>query len=124
MSLTDIFLPNETEACSLAKTKDIDLAVENLAGKVNTLAIKLGAQGALAISDGLEVQSASIPIDVVDTVGAGDSFDAGFIYGYLNGWPLEKSLKMATVCGALSTRQAGGTTAQASMDEVRQYGAG
>jgi sugar/nucleoside kinase (ribokinase family) len=85
---------------------------------VETLAIKLGAQGALGVSNGRKVRVASIPVKVIDTVGAGDSFDAGFIYGYLQGWPLEKTLRAASICGALSTQAAGGTTAQATLDEV------
>jgi sugar/nucleoside kinase (ribokinase family) len=66
----------------------------------------------------------SIPVKVVDTVGAGDSFDAGFIYGYLNQWSLEKSLRLACVCGALSTQQAGGTHGQPTLEEAIKYGSG
>ncbi len=67
------------------------------------------------------MRASSIPVNVVDTVGAGDSFDAGFIYGCLNGWPLEKSLRLACVCGALSTQAAGGTAAQPTLDQARAY---
>jgi sugar/nucleoside kinase (ribokinase family) len=121
LNQTDIFLPNETEACALARSKDVNLSAEKLAGNVRTLAVKLGAQGALAIQNQKKVTAASIPVKVVDTVGAGDSFDAGFLYGVLHNWPLEKSLRLATVCGALSTRSAGGTTAQATLEEAGQY---
>jgi sugar/nucleoside kinase (ribokinase family) len=118
LPLTNIFLPNQAEACSLTGEENADLAATKLAGRVETLAIKLGAQGALGVSNGRKVRVASIPVKVIDTVGAGDSFDAGFIYGYLNGWPLEKTLRAASICGALSTQAAGGTTAQATLDEV------
>jgi 2-dehydro-3-deoxygluconokinase len=57
----------------------------------------------------------------VDTVGAGDTFDAGFIYGYLKDWPLEKSLRLACVCGAMSTQKAGGTDGQPTLDEAMKY---
>ena len=63
----------------------------------------------------------SIPVRVVDTVGAGDTFDAGFIYGYLNDWGLEKSLRLACVCGALSTQAAGGTAAQPTLEEALKF---
>jgi 2-dehydro-3-deoxygluconokinase len=63
----------------------------------------------------------SIPVDVIDTVGAGDSFDAGFIYGYLHGWKLEKNLRLACVCGALSTQQAGGTNGQPTLEEAMKH---
>lgn len=118
LSVTDVFLPNEAEACSLTGEKTAGLAADRLAGRVETLAIKLGAQGALGVSKGQKVRAASIPVKVADTVGAGDSFDAGFIYGYLQGWPLEKTLRAAAICGGLSTQAAGGTTAQATLDEV------
>jgi sugar/nucleoside kinase (ribokinase family) len=107
LSLTNIFLPN-----------DVEEAAKRLGTIVETLVIKLGAAGALGVRAGKVIRVPSIPVKVVDTVGAGDSFDAGFIYGYLHGWPLEKSLRVAAVCGALSTRKAGGTTAQPRLDEV------
>lgn len=118
LAVTNVFLPNEAEACSLTSTESADLAADRLAGRVETLAIKLGAQGALGVSNGQKVRVASLPVKVVDTVGAGDSFDAGFIYGYLKGWPLEKTLRAAAICGAFSTQAAGGTAAQARLDEV------
>jgi sugar/nucleoside kinase (ribokinase family) len=121
LSLTNVFLPNEAEACSLARETNLDLAADKLAGKVKTLAVKLGAQGALGVRDGQKIRVPSIPVKVIDTVGAGDSFDAGFIYGYLKGWPLEKTLKLAAVCGALSTQAAGGTTAQPTLAQTEKY---
>jgi sugar/nucleoside kinase (ribokinase family) len=100
---------------------NVDLAADKLAGKVETLAIKLGAAGALGVRKRQKVRVASIPVKVVDTVGAGDSFDAGFLFGYLNGWPLEKTLKLAAICGALSTQAAGGTTAQPTLVQAEKY---
>lgn len=132
LSVTDIFLPNQTEALSITKASDIESASERLAQKTKLAAIKLGADGAVACSrillpqgEGLGirgiVRAASIPVNVVDTVGAGDSFDAGFMYGYLNQWDLEKSLRLACVCGALSTQQAGGTNGQPTLEEAMKH---
>jgi sugar/nucleoside kinase (ribokinase family) len=118
LSVTNIFLPNEAEAKSLAGADDVHAAAAILSRKVETLAIKLGAQGVLGVRNGEKFIVPSLPVNVVDTVGAGDSFDAGFIYGYLQGWPLEKALRVGTLCGALSTRKAGGTTAQPTLDEI------
>jgi sugar/nucleoside kinase (ribokinase family) len=118
LSVTNIFLPNETEAKSLAGTRDVDDAAKKLHSRVETLVIKLGDAGALGVRGGEVIKVPSIPVNVIDTVGAGDSFDAGFLYGYLQGWSLEKSLRVAAVCGALSTQKAGGTTAQPTLDEV------
>lgn len=118
LAVTDVFLPNQAEACSLVREADIDTAAAQIARRVGILAVKLGAAGALGVCKGQKVRVPSIAVQVVDTVGAGDSFDAGFIYSYLRGWPLEKMLRFAAVCGALSTRKAGGTAAQPSLDEV------
>jgi sugar/nucleoside kinase (ribokinase family) len=54
----------------------------------------------------------------VDTTGAGDSFDAGFLAGRLQGWPIKRCLQLAVACGSLSTRAAGGIAAQPTMDEA------
>lgn len=131
LSVTDVFLPNQTEALSITKTNDIESAARQLAQKAKLVAVKLGADGALGVRPPLPegegvgvreiVRSGSIPVNVVDTVGAGDSFDAGFIYGYLHNWEIEKSLRLACVCGALSTQQAGGTNGQPTLEEAVRY---
>ena len=121
LAVTNVFLPNEKEALSLSGESDVNLAVDSLGSRVETLAIKLGAKGALGVRDGEKVQVESIPVNVIDTVGAGDSFDAGFLYGYLNGWSLEKSLRLACMCGALSTQRAGGTAGQPTLDEAMKF---
>ena len=118
LAATNVFLPNEAEACSLARTESVDAAADILSGQVETLAVKLGPRGALGVNDHQKTRAPSIPVEVVDTVGAGDSFDAGFIYGYLQNWPIEKTLHAAVICGALSTRAAGGTAGQATLSEV------
>jgi sugar/nucleoside kinase (ribokinase family) len=118
LAVTNVFLPNEAESKSLTGAENVDEAADRLRSKVDALAVKLGADGALGIQKNQKVRVPSIPANVVDTVGAGDSFDAGFVYGYLKGWPLEKTLRAAAICGALSTQKAGGTNAQATLDEV------
>lgn len=121
LAVTNVLLPNEAEAKSLAGAETAEEAAKNLGAKVETLAVKLGKDGALGILRSRRVQVQSIPVNVVDTVGAGDSFDAGFIYGYLNGWELERSLRLACICGALSTQHAGGTNGQPTLEEALNY---
>ncbi len=121
LSVTNIFLPNEAEARSLARIGNVEQAADWLKGKVQTLAVKLGARGALGAQGSHRVEVPSLRVEVCDTVGAGDSFDAGFIYAHLQGWPLEKMLRLGAVCGALSTRQAGGTAAQPTLAEALNY---
>src|SRR6185436_3065950 len=121
LSVTNVFMPNQKEALSLSGEANLDFAAGRLGSKVEALAIKLGKDGALGIQHGEKVRVASILVNIIDTVGAGDSFDAGFIFGYLNRWNLEKSLRLACVCGALSTQAPGGTTAQPSLPAAMAF---
>jgi len=124
LPVTDVFLPNQTEALSITKSSDVESASRQLAQKAKLVAVKLGADGALACQNNSVTRVKSISINVVDTIGAGDSFDAGFIYGYLDNWELEKSLRLACVCGALSTQQAGGTNGQPTLEEALKHVSG
>ena len=121
LAVTNVFLPNEAEAKSLTGAEDALNAADRLGSRVEALAIKLGKAGALGMFGSQKVQVESIPVQVVDTVGAGDSFDAGFLFGYLNSWSLEKSLRLACVCGALSTQQAGGTGGQPTLEQALMF---
>ena len=119
--LTDIFLPNENEAKAISRARTDGQALKRLAQRTGTVAMKRGAQGALACRGDETASVCALGGNVVDTVGAGDSFDAGFIYGFLNNWTLEKALWLAAVCGSLSTRAAGGTDAQPTIEEAMRY---
>ncbi len=118
LSDTNVFLPNETEAKSLTAAENIDEAAIRPGRKVEAAAIKLGAEGAFGVRQSQKVRVPSIPVNVVDTVGAGDSFNAGFLYGYLQGWSLQKALRLGIICGGLSTRQAGGVNGQPTLKEA------
>lgn len=116
----DIVLPNETELHAITRVPDLNDALDALAQQVPLLAVKLGARGAVARRGAEAVRAAGPAVDVVDTTGAGDSFDAGFVYGVLAGWELQRTLRFACACGALSTRAAGGTAAQPTLDEAHR----
>ena len=122
-----VLLPNEEEAPCLARAlgaagvQSAEEALVALTGAVPLVAVKLGAKGAIAMAGGERYACPAPRLEVVDTTGAGDSFDAGFIYGYLKGWPVSRSLALACTTGALSTRAAGGTTAQATLAEAMQH---
>ncbi len=115
----DLFLPNEAEAKLIAGKDDLEQALSRLAEMVPTIAVKLGAEGGLVRHQGQEWRQPPLPVAVVDTTGAGDSFDAGFVYGFLNSWSQAASLKLACACGSLSTRASGGTGAQPTLIEAR-----
>lgn len=119
LARTDVFFPNEIEAQALTGLADPAAAAQALVARGPRLVVaKLGAAGSLAANaDGL-VHASGLPVAVVDTTGAGDSFDAGFLYGYLESWPLARCLKFANACGALSTRRPGGTAGQATRAEA------
>jgi sugar/nucleoside kinase (ribokinase family) len=121
LSVTDVFLPNKTEALSITKSDNAESASRQLASQSKLVAIKLGVDGALACRQNVIVRSSSVSVNVIDTVGAGDTFDSGFLYGYLNNWPLEKSLRLACVCGALSTQKVGGIEGQPTLNEAMTY---
>ena len=118
LAATDILLLNAEEARRIVGEPDVEDAVRTLARHCPTVVVKLGADGALALADGLIVRAAGLTVSPVDTVGAGDSFNAGFLTGFLAGHPLEQSLELAVACGSLSTRAAGGTAAQPTLAEA------
>lgn len=111
LKYVDILLPNEREACKLAQVEDVTRAAEILSQKVPMLVIKRGSRGALA-RVGKEKYSAFPPlVDAADVVGAGDSFDAGFVHQFIRGAKIDECLKFANIAGALSVTRAGGTEA-------------
>jgi sugar/nucleoside kinase (ribokinase family) len=118
LAYVDIFLPNEQEATAISGQPNITNALAALAQDIPAVVIKMGAKGAMCRQGELHVRNNGFPIDVIDTTGAGDSFDAGFLFGYLQQWPPADSLALACACGALSTRAAGGTDAQATLAEA------
>ena len=109
---TDLFLPNAEELRRIARADDVETAARVVASGVRAVAVKLGEAGGLAVRGTELVRVAPPPVWVVDTVGAGDAFDAGFVHGWLAGGPLAESLRLAVACGALSTTAAGGVDGQ------------
>jgi sugar/nucleoside kinase (ribokinase family) len=118
LPLVDVFLPNENEARALANMDSVIDSARKLGENSKFVAVKMGAEGGMVVEGTTLVQAPAIPVEVVDTVGAGDTFDAGFIYGFLAGWPLEKSLRLGIVCGSLSTCKPGGLAGQPALSEA------
>ena len=118
---SDIVLPNEAEAFRLTGTPDVDAAAVALAGDRRIAAVKRGAWGAIAASGGAIHRAAARPTTPIDTTGAGDSFDAGFIAARLDGRSVDDALAYAVACGSLSTRAPGGTEGQPTRDEVAAW---
>jgi sugar/nucleoside kinase (ribokinase family) len=78
----------------------VKTALALLAEQVPVVAVRLGAEGAIARWGEEAIRAGPPSVQVVGTTGAGDSFDAGFVYGYLAGWSLERALRLACACGA------------------------
>ena len=107
----DVFLPNEREACKAAGIEDLEAAVHKLSQLVPLVVVKLGRKGSLAQRGAERLTSPTREIEPLDTVGAGDSFDAGFLHSYVRGADLPTCLASGNMAGALSTTRPGGTEA-------------
>lgn len=94
---TDILLINESELRLLCNNSNNDLkelTVGLLDFGIDTIVVKQGSKGAFAINNSEECFVEAFKCDVVDTTGAGDSFNSGFLYSFLKGYGLEKSCKI------------------------------
>jgi sugar/nucleoside kinase (ribokinase family) len=107
----DVFLPNAREARQITGTQDLRLALNRLAEMVPIVAIKTGSEGAMAQRGKDFFSAPAVKVNAVDAVGAGDSFDAGFLFEFLRGSDLPACLRMGNLAGAFSTTRAGGTEA-------------
>ncbi|OPH52058.1 carbohydrate kinase [Paenibacillus ferrarius] len=110
MGYIDVFLMNETEAFHYTGIEHIDDSLRYMGGFCRHVVIKLGPKGAITMKDGLQLAHSGFVVDVVDTTGAGDSFNAGYLYGYLTGQSVESCLLYGNVCGAMSVGSYGGST--------------
>jgi sugar/nucleoside kinase (ribokinase family) len=117
----DILMPNEREAMALSGEASLHLAIDRLSRMVPTLVVKRGALGALVVDRGRRLEQTAIDVLPIDAVGAGDSFNAGFLHAYLQGRPIERCLQMGNIAGAYSTTQIGGTSAFRDKQAMEQF---
>lgn len=115
----DVLMPNEREACLLAGERDLDRAIATLRQLVPLLIVKSGTKGASAWRGSECWHATARSVQVVDAVGAGDSFNAGFLHAWIRGWPVEKALAYGNLTGAWSTTASGGTSAFRSSQDLR-----
>ena len=121
LSKTDIFFPNEHEACAISQQSNIEDALSVLTQIIPVVVVKRGGLGATVQKKDKQFFCEAFPVNLVDTTGAGDSFNAGFLYGYLHSFSLENSLWLGCACGALSTRSLGGTDSQPTLREAVDF---
>jgi sugar/nucleoside kinase (ribokinase family) len=116
----DVFMPNEREACRCAGESSVEKAIAHLSRIVPLLVVKRGALGASAYRAGDEWHLPPRPVSVLDAIGAGDSFNAGFLHGYVRRWPVEECLALGNLTGAWSTTESGGTDAFADAEHLQR----
>ena len=124
LPLTDVFLPNEAELLALTSSANINDAVDSIKPYINILALKMGNKGSMGVK-GEEIAFIEPYLNrkVKDAIGAGDSFNAGFITKYLEGSSLKECLKYGNLAGAVNTTGAGGTGAFVSLKHFRKTAA-
>ncbi len=117
----DVFLPNAEEIKNITGKKTLKEAVESIKNIANIIVVKNSIEAALIISgDEVIEQPAFINHDFADAIGAGDSFNAGFIGSYLHDRSLKECATFGALCGAINTTGNGGTTAFASLDDIKK----
>jgi sugar/nucleoside kinase (ribokinase family) len=121
LKYVDIFLPNETEALNISKCNDVESALDLLSKVVNTVVIKTGKSGVWTKNPNKTIHANVFKIEVVDTTGAGDSFNSGFIHQYLKDSEIEECALWGNACAAISTTKTGGTTAFPDISELQQF---
>lgn len=108
----DVFLPNKQELMALTGTSNMEQGIDTIRPFANCITVKLGQEGCIAINgkEKIKVSAFRTP-QYIDAIGAGDSFNSGFIKKYLENAPLEECLRHGNLMGALNTTAAGGTGA-------------
>ena len=111
LPLVDVLLPNASEACRMTGCTDLERAVDQLAATVPLVVVKCGPDGAFLAQGTSRMRIPGVRVDPVDTIGAGDSFNAGFLTGYLRGQAPIDCVHAGNTCAALSTLRSGGVDA-------------
>jgi sugar/nucleoside kinase (ribokinase family) len=116
----DMVFLNEEEAKAITGTDDATNAITDLQGICSTIVVKLGSKGAVVYSNGTRYETGVFPVDPIDTTGAGDSFAAGFLYGWTNDFSIEDSLKLAARVAAETIVQLGAVVRGNRLKEIRE----
>ena len=117
---TDVVFPNQDELAAVTGCAETEDGIANLHRMgAREVVVKLGSEGSLVSVDGTIVRHAGFAVDPVDTTGAGDALNAGYMFARLAGWPLEDRLRLGNACGAVTVSSVGGTGGLQTLDAVR-----
>jgi sugar/nucleoside kinase (ribokinase family) len=119
LEAVDLLLPNEVELAAISGTTDLADGLRRMSNGRTRVVAKLGPRGSATLAKDALLEVPALTIDPIDTTGAGDSFDAGFLHAWLREKPMSECLRWGSACGALSTRGLGGTASQPDAAEVR-----
>jgi sugar/nucleoside kinase (ribokinase family) len=111
LDLVDVLLPSESELIRMAGAATLEQSMEKIGRRVPVIVVKCGSDGAFVQDGATRQRVPGVSVVPVDTIGAGDSFNAGFLSAYLRGTSLLEAARMGNITGALSTLAAGGTEA-------------
>ena len=111
LPLVDVFLPNERELLRITGKRTLEAALDALSPQVRCVAVKCGARGSVVKTADAFVSADPVPVTPVDTIGAGDSYNAGFLFAWLQGLGLAECARAGNITGGLSTLRPGGTEA-------------
>lgn len=123
LSELDVFLLNEMELSGISGAASVEEGLRRLSTGTTLVVAKLGANGCAVLRGAGVYREAAMEVPAVDTTGAGDSFDAGFLGAWLRGLPVRTCLRYGTICGALSTLGLGGTASQPDWEQVEALSA-
>jgi sugar/nucleoside kinase (ribokinase family) len=121
ISSVDIFMPNAMEARRLTGADHLGQALDALAELCPLVVIKDGANGALAAAGTTRCHAPAIAVTPIETTGAGDAFNAGFLRAWLDGHPLTECLRWGNIVGGLSTQGMGGSGQVITLKEVNEW---
>ncbi len=116
----NVLFLNEVELAGLSGNGNVTEALRAVSNGNTIVVAKLGKRGCRALAAGRYYSADAIQVEAIDTTGAGDSFNAGFLHAWVRGLPLETCLECGSICGGLSTRKLGGCGGQAAWPEVEQ----
>lgn len=120
LSSIDVFLPNAKEALDLTGAADVEGALALLAELCPTVVVKCGGEGAIAMHEGQRYAVSALAVEVFDTTGAGDCFNAGFVHGLLSEPDFESALEIGVICGSLAVTGYGGRNLP-YLDDLPKY---